>query len=163
MQETVFGSLNKYSKGSIEIITGKAEHYAKSNVFAVADRALPYEKVVVAKNLKYVIETLRAEGTSPWFSAAHDEFAVVMDGEVDVQFIDPFNGPLVDSTREGSVRLDGEPKGKPMGRVRLQRGHQVLLPAGAAYRFTAVKTGVLLLQTIFGAHSVERWADICDR
>ncbi|EKS70310.1 MULTISPECIES: hypothetical protein [unclassified Caballeronia] len=163
MQETVFGSLNGYSKGSIEIITGKAEHYAKSNVFAVAAGALPYEKVVVAKNLKYVIETLRAEGTSPWFSAAHDEFAVVMDGEVDVQFIDPTDGPLVDSAKEGTVRLDGEPKGKPMGRVHLQRGHQVLLPAGAAYRFTAVKMGVLLLQTILGENSVERWADICDR
>ncbi|KAK43556.1 MULTISPECIES: hypothetical protein [Burkholderiaceae] len=163
MQETVFGSLNGYSKGSIEIITGKAEHYAKSNVFAVAAGALPYEKVVVAKNLKYVIETLRAEGTSPWFSAAHDEFAVVMDGEVDVQFIDPTDGPLVDSAKEGTLRLDGEPKGKPMGRVHLQRGHQVLLPAGAAYRFTAVKMGVLLLQTILGENSVERWADICDR
>lgn len=44
MQETVFGSLNEYSKGSIEIITGKAEHYAKSNVFAVAAGALPYER-----------------------------------------------------------------------------------------------------------------------
>ncbi|AET95547.1 hypothetical protein BSFA1_81630 (plasmid) [Burkholderia sp. SFA1] len=163
MQETVFGSLNEYSKGSIEIITGKAEHYAKSNVFAVAAGALPYEKVVVAKNLKYVIETLRAEGTSPWFSAAHDEFVVVMDGEVDVQFIDPDGGPLVDSVQEGTVRLDGEPKGKPMGRVRLQRGHQALLPAGAAYRFTAIKMGVVLQQTILGAHSVERWADICDR
>ena len=161
MQETYLGSLGNYRKGSIEIIKGKPGHYAMSNVFEVASHAAPYEKVVVGKNLKYVIETVRAEGVSPWFSASHDEFAVVLDGEIDVHFIKPSDGPLVNADTEGSVRLEGEPAGQPMGYVRLRRGHQALLPAGAAYRFEARQTGVLLVQTILGSCSVEKWADIC--
>jgi hypothetical protein len=161
MQETWFGSLDHHRKGSIEIIKGKPEHYAMSNVFEVASQSAPFEKVVVGKNLKYVIEALRAEGSSPWFAASHDEFAVVLDGEVDVYFIKPSDGPLVDAKTEGTVRLEGEPSGQSMGYVRLGRGHQALLPAGAAYRFEAVKKGVLLVQTILGACSVEKWADIC--
>ncbi|SAL43843.1 hypothetical protein AWB69_04430 [Caballeronia udeis] len=161
MQETYLGSLGNYRKGSIEIIKGKPGHYAMSNVFEVASHAAPYEKVVVGKNLKYVIETVRAESVSPWFSASHDEFAVVLDGEIDVHFIKPSNGPLVNADTEGSVRLDAEPAGQPMGYVRLRRGHQALLPAGAAYRFEARQTGVLLVQTILGSCSVEKWAEIC--
>jgi hypothetical protein len=161
MQQTWFGSLDNYRKGSIEIIKGKPEHYAMSNVFEVASRAAPYEKVVVGKNLKYVIETLRAEGVSPWFTAAHDEFAVALDGEIVVHFIKPSDGLLVDAQTEGTVRLDGEPSGRAMGHVRLRRGHQALLPAGAAYRFEAVTKGVVLVQTILGRYSVEKWADIC--
>jgi hypothetical protein len=132
-----------------------------SNVFEVASHAAPYEKIVVGKNLKYVIETLRAEGASPWFTASHDEFCVVMDGEIDVHFIKPSDGPLVDAQTEGSVRLDGTPSGKSMGFVRLRRGHQALLPAGAAYRFETAGQGVLLVQTILGRYSVEKWKDIC--
>jgi hypothetical protein len=161
MQQTWFGSLDNYRKGSIEIIKGKPEHYAMSNVFEVASHAKPYEKTVVGKNLKYVIEALRAEGASPWFAAAHDEFAVALDGEIDVHFIMPSDGPLVDAKTEGTVRLDGEPVGKRMGYIRLRRGHQALLPAGAAYRFEAVKAGVVLVQTIIGQYSVEKWAEIC--
>jgi hypothetical protein len=161
MQATQLGSLGNYRKGSIEIIKGKAGHYAMSNVFEVATQSAPYEKVVVGKNLKYVIETLRAEGTSPWYTASHDEFAVALDGEIDVHFIKPSDGPLAGEQTEGTVRLDGEPSGQSMGFVRLRRGHQALLPAGAAYRFDARKTGVLLVQTILGPESVEKWADIC--
>ncbi|BCZ81492.1 hypothetical protein PTKU64_51670 [Paraburkholderia terrae] len=161
MQQTWLGSLDNYRKGSIEIIKGKPEHYAMSNVFEVASHAAPYEKIVVGKNLKYVIETLRAEGTSPWFTASHDEFCVVMDGEIDVHFIKPSDGPLVDAQTEGSVWLDGTPSGKSMGFVRLRRGHQALLPAGAAYRFETAGQGVLLVQTILGRYSVEKWKDIC--
>ena len=161
MQETYLGSLGNYRKGSIEIIKGKPGYYAMSNVFEVASHAAPYEKVVVGKNLKYVIETVRAEGVSPWFSASHDEFAVVLDGEIDVHFIKPSDGPLVNADTEGSVRIEGEPAGQPMGYVRLRRGHQALLPAGTAYRFEARLTGVLLVQTILGSCSVEKWAEIC--
>ncbi|MEM5434512.1 hydroxyquinol 1,2-dioxygenase [Paraburkholderia diazotrophica] len=161
MQQTWLASLDSYRKGSIEIIKGKPEHYAMSNVFEVASHAAPYEKIVVGKNLKYVIETLRAEGTSPWFTASHDEFCVVMDGDIDVHFIKPSDGPLVDGETEGSVRLEGTPSGKSMGFVRLRRGHQALLPAGAAYRFETAGKGVLLVQTILGRYSVEKWQDIC--
>jgi hypothetical protein len=161
MQQTWLGSLDNFRKGSIEVIKGQAQHYAMSNVFDVASRSQPYEKVVVGKNLKYVIETLRAEGTSAWFAASHDEFAVVLDGEIDVHFIKPSDGPLVEEGTEGSVRLEGQPSGVSMGFVRLRRGHQALLPAGAAYRFETSGKGVLLVQTILGRHSVEKWADIC--
>ena len=65
---------------------------------------------------------------------------------------------------EGSVRLRGAPLGRPMGNMRLRRGHQALLPHGAAYRFRALNgVGVIVLQTIHGPHSVQRWAEICRR
>ncbi|MGV8919683.1 MAG: hydroxyquinol 1,2-dioxygenase [Pseudomonas sp.] len=155
---TVFGSLENYSKGSVEIISGEARHYAFSNIFEVASKSQPYEKVVVGLNLGYVIETLRAEGQSPWFTAAHDEFAIVMDGEVRVDFL-KLDAP---SQHGEGTHLAGElPAGKPMGYVLLKRGHQCLLPAGTAYRFEASRPGVLLQQTILGPLSVEKWADIC--
>ncbi len=158
--ETVFGSLDNYCKGSVEIISGQASQYAFSNIFEVAEKSLPYEKVVVGLNLDYVIETLRAEGQSPWFTAAHDEFAIVMDGEVRVDFL-KLDVPL--QAGEGT-RLAGElPAGKPMGYVQLSRGHQCVLPAGTAYRFDSSRPGVILQQTIKGPLSVEKWADICLR
>ena len=161
MQETWFGSLDNFRKGSIEIIKGKPEHYAMSNVFDVASRAAPYEKIVVGKNLKYVIETLRAEGSSPWFAASHDEFAVVLDGEIEVHFIKPSDGPLVDAQTEGTVRLEGQPSGQSMGYVRLRRGHQALLPGGCGYRFSATALGVILQQTTLGELSQQKWNEIC--
>ncbi|HKT95852.1 MAG TPA: hydroxyquinol 1,2-dioxygenase, partial [Paraburkholderia sp.] len=44
--QTVFGSLDGYRKGEIEITSGSASHYVFSNVFEVASKAAPYEKVV---------------------------------------------------------------------------------------------------------------------
>jgi hypothetical protein len=48
-----------------------------------------------------------------------------------------------------------------MGHVKAGRGHQVLLPKGAAYRFRTAAPGVLLMQTIQGELSVQKWAEIC--
>ena len=158
---TVFGSLASYEKGGVEIIEDDPRRYVFSNVFEVASRSLPYEKVAVGKNLDYVLEALRAEGDSPWFSAAHDEAVLVMDGEVEVHLIKP-SAPLVPDGTEGSVLLDHQPAGAPMGWVKARRGHMALLPRGAAYQFrVSGEPGVLLLQTIRGAHTVERWRDIC--
>ncbi|NCE89650.1 hydroxyquinol 1,2-dioxygenase [Pseudomonas sp. L13] len=156
--ETIFGSLEKYDKGSVEIIKGQASHYAFSNIFEVAQSSLPYEKVVVGLNLGYVIETLRAEGQSPWFTCAHDEFAIAMDGEVRVDFL-KLDEPV--KTSEGTQLAGEQPAGKPMGYVLLKRGHQCMLPAGTAYRFDSSRPGVILQQTIKGVLSVEKWADIC--
>jgi len=164
MYRTQFGSLERFEKGGIELIHGRANDYVFSNVFEVASRATPYEKIVVGKNLQYVVEVLRAEGDSAWFTASHDEFAVVMDGEVDVHFIkltDPQR--LAPATTEGSIRLEGEPSGRAMGFVRLQRGHQALLPKAAAYQFRARRLGVLILQTVLGQHSIQKWNEICYR
>jgi hypothetical protein len=160
---TAFGSLGSYVKGDIEIINDDVRSYAFSNVFEVAATSAPYEKVVVAKNRQYVIETLRAEGTSDWFSAAHDEFAIVMDGRVEIELVKlDFPGTVVPPGVEGSVRLPSAPVGRNMGFMRLKRGHQALLPPRAAYRFrTTDGIGVILLQTILGPHSVQKWSAIC--
>jgi len=160
--QTVFGSLEKFEKGTIELVNDDAKHYVFSNIFEVANGAKPYEKVVVAKNLEYVIETLRAEGDSPWYAAAHDEFAVVMDGELEVHFVKLERaGEVVPAGTQGAVLAGAAPAGKSMGFVRLKRGHQALLPAGAAYQFRARRTGVVMVQTILGKLSVQKWADIC--
>ena len=155
---TVFGSLDHYRKGEIEITSGSAHHYAFSNVFEVASRSAPYEKVVAGKNLEYVIEVLRTEGQSTWFACAHDEFTVLMDGEVRIDFIKLDTPPAAGN---GTVDAGANPAGRPMGHVVLRKGHQALLPAGCAYRFTASKPGVALVQTILGELSVQKWADIC--
>lgn len=160
-QATYFGSLENYRKGGVEVIDDNPKNYAFSNIFEVASKSKPYEKVAVGKNLKYVIEALRAEGTSPWFAAAHDEAALVMDGELEVHYVKP-DQPVVPAGKEGTAKLSAEPAGKKMGYVKVRRGHMALLPAGAAYQFrNAGKPGVLLVQTILGENTVEKWAEIC--
>lgn len=160
---TTFGSLAEHVKGDIEIIDDDPRSYVFSNVFDVASRSAPYEKVVVAKNGQYVIETLRAEGTSDWFAASHDEFALVMDGCVEIELVKlDFPATVVPPERSGSVRLAGAPVGRNMGFLRLKRGHQALLPQRAAYRFrVAAGVGVIVLQTLLGPCSVQKWAEIC--
>jgi hypothetical protein len=157
---TKFGSLASYEKGGIEIINDDPKHYVFSNIFEVANSSKPWEKVAVGKNMEYVIEAIRAEGTSEWRTCAHDEFPTVLDGEVTVELV-KLDKPTVDADHPGSVKVKGEPVGKKMGRIVLRRGHQALLPANSAYRFTAKQPGVLILQTIQGDDTIERWADIC--
>ncbi len=159
--QTVFGSFGSYAKGGVQAIDCNPKDYAFSNVFDVAGRSKPYEKVAVGKNLKYVLEAVRAEGVSPWFAAAHDESVLVMDGEVLIEYVHP-SAPVVPAGAEGTVRLSEQPAGTRMGWVRAKRGHMALLPAGSAYQFKASgRPGVLLIQTITGPETVERWADIC--
>jgi len=160
--QTVFGSLRDYTKGELQIIDDDPKNYAFSNVFDVASKSKPYEKVVVAINLGYVLEALRAEGTSAWYAASHDEFAIVMDGDIEVELL-KLDAPdsIVPASKRGSVLAGERPAGKKMGTVRCRRGHQVLLPKGAAYRFKALSAGVILLQTVEGELSVQKWRDIC--
>jgi hypothetical protein len=159
---TQFGSLDHFEKGSIEPVNDDPKHYVFSNIFEVASQSKPFEKIVVGKNLQFVIEVLRLEGSSDWFIADHDEFAIVMDGQAIVEFIEPSRvTDLVEAGKEGSVRISGTPVGQKMGTVRLSRGHQALLPARCAYRLVAVERGVLMLQTILGDCSVEKWSEIC--
>jgi hypothetical protein len=159
---TVFGSLDRYEKGHVEIIDDEVKHYVFSNVFEIASKAPPYEKTAVGKNLDFVIEAIRAEGTSPWMAASHDEFVVVMDGQVTVELVKLERPDAVaPPTRSGTVRVDGEPRGRRMGRIVLGRGHQALLPAGSAYRFVAARPSVMIQQTLQGGLTRERWAEIC--
>ena len=157
---TAFASLDRYDKGGVEVINDDPKNYVFSNMFDVASAARPWEKVAVAKNMEYVLEVIRAEGTSPWRVASHDEFALVVDGEVVVDLLDP-SEPQVDPGALGSVAVDGQPEGTRMGRVTAGRGHMALLPAGRCYRFSAERPSVILLQTIEGPDTVYRWADIC--
>ncbi len=159
---TRFGSLDHYEKGGVEVIDDDPRNYAFSNIFEVASISKPYEKVAVGKNLEYVLEAIRAEGTSQWRAAAHDEFALVMDGEVEIRFVKP-DEPPVPPEKEGSIGLDGEPAGRRMGHVVARRGHMTLLPAQVAYQFHAERPGVILLQTINGDDTLERWAEICQQ
>jgi hypothetical protein len=159
---TVLGSLDHYEKGSVQIIDDDVKHYAFSNCFEVASKALPYERVVFGINQIYVLEVLRAEGTSPWFTCAHDEFVLCMDGEVDVHLIKLASHQRVaDVDKNGAVLVDQEPEGPRMGRMRIRRGHQALLPGNTAYRFVAARTGVLIVQGCKGDLSVERWSENC--
>ncbi|MGH9213397.1 MAG: hydroxyquinol 1,2-dioxygenase [Acidimicrobiales bacterium] len=158
---TRFGSLLAYDKGGVEAIDDDPKHYAFSNVFEVASQARPWEKVAVARNQQYVLEAIRAEGTSEWRTAAHDEFALVMDGRLEVELRELDAGAHAPPDKEGSIRLDGEPTGRPMGRIVATRGHMALLPANAAYRLHAEAPTTLLLQTIAGDDTIERWAEIC--
>ena len=157
---TRFGSLDQYAKGGVDVIAGDAKHYAFSNVFEVASHAKPWEKIAVAKNMQYVLEVIRADGTSEWRSCAHDEFPLCLDGEVTIELAE-LTRPAADEGSDGSIALAGEPDGRPMGRIVLRRGHMALLPANAAYRFSAPTASVILLQTLAGADTIERWAEIC--
>ena len=160
-QPTRFGSLRHFEKGGVEVIKDDPRNYVFSNVFEVASKARPYEKVAVGKNIEYVIEAIRAEGTSGWRVAAQDEFALVMDGEVEIRLVKPDDPSLVPAGSQGSIPLPGNPAGKKMGHVRARRGHMTLLPVGAAYQFHAGSPSVILLQTLAGRDTVERWAQIC--
>ncbi len=157
---TDFGSLDDHTMGGVQIVDDDPKHYAFSNIFDVASRAAPYEKVAVGKNLEYVLEAIRAEGTSEWRASAHDEFALVMDGTVRIELLDP-DATLVEPGANGSVGLSGRPAGSPMGTVTASRGHMTLLPAGKAYRMHCDGVAAVLLQTVEGPDTVFRWADIC--
>jgi len=157
---TKFGSLDDFEKGSIEIIDDDPKHYAFSNIFEVANASRPWEKVAVGKNMDYVVEVIRAEGTSEWRTAAHDEFPLVLDGEVTIELV-KLDEPAVPADKNGSVAIGGDPVGRPMGRVVCRRGHMALLPANAAYRMRAERPSVVILQTTLGDDTIERWAEIC--
>lgn len=159
--QTRFGSLASYRKGGVEAIDDNPRHYVFSNVFEVASRSKPWDRVCVAKNFEYVIEAALAQGESPYWTARHDEFVLCMDGEVEVELhkLDqPVRGV---EDRDGAHRLDTLPPGKRMGRSVLHRGHMALLPKHSAYRLRAAAPSALVFQTIEGPETVFRWAEIC--
>jgi hydroquinone 1,2-dioxygenase large subunit-like protein len=158
---TRFGSLADFQKGGVEVIDDNPKHYVFSNVFDVASRSKPWERVAVAKNFEYVIEAARATGESPYWSARHDEFVLCMDGEVEVELhrLDqPARGV---EDRDGAHRLDALPAGKRMGRSVLRRGHMALLPKHSAYRLRAAAPSAVVFQTIEGPETIARWGEIC--
>jgi hypothetical protein len=156
---TRIGSLDAFEKGVIEL-KDDLRKYAFSNIFEVANAARPFERIAVAQNLEYVAEAVRVEGDSPWYAAPHDEFAIVMDGEVTFHFI-KLDDDQVPGHEGGAVQLGAQPNGPRMGRVTARRGHQVLLPRGSAYQLSAAKPAVAIVQTVDGPVTVKRWSEIC--
>ena len=104
---TRFGSLESYDKGTVLIVDDDPKHYAFSNVFEVASHAKPWNTIAVAKNMEYVLEVIRAEGTSEWRTCAHDEFPLCLDGEVTVELV-KLDEPLAPAGKSGSISIDGE-------------------------------------------------------
>ena len=155
---TELGSLDDFRKGGVHIINDDPRNYVFSNVFEVAGKSAPFERVCVAKNLEYAIEIMRVDGASPWFTAGHDEFALCLDGRIEVELMKHGEDTPED---DGARALDGEPEGPRMGRVSAGRGHLTLLPAHAAYRISAEAPSVVLFQTMDGPLTIERWAEIC--
>jgi hypothetical protein len=160
---TRFGSLGSFEKGRVEVVDDDPRHYAFSNMFEVASRSAPWEQVAVGQNRQYVLEVLRAEGTSGWRICGHDQSALVMDGRLVVELAEPGPDQQPPAGQDGSIGLPGggSPGGARMGRVTAGRGHLVLLPAGACYRMAAEAPGVVLVQTIGGRDTRYRWEQIC--
>ena len=160
--QTKFGSLKHSDKGGVQPIADDVKNYAFSNCFEIASKSKPYERVVFGQNQIYVLEALRAEGASPWYTCAHDEFALVMDGEVEIHLVKLDASQTVpDENHNGAVLVEGQPRGQKMGWMKLKRGHQALLPKNTAYQFRSARPGVVILQTCKGDLSIERWAEIC--
>jgi len=160
--KTVFASLDNFEKGGVEVINDDPKNYVFSNMFEVASQSKPWEKVAIARNVEYVLEAIRAEGVSPWRVTPHDEFAIVVDGEVVIELLDP-EDTLVDPSSSGSIAVQGEPKGVIMGKITARRGHLALLPAGKCYRMIADHPSVVILQTVMGPDTIERWSQICQK
>jgi hypothetical protein len=79
---------------------------------------------------------------------------------VTIDLLDP-DSVTVNSSMTGSIAVKGEPSGKNMGQIVATRGHMSLLPANRCYRMSAADASVVLLQTIIGPDTVERWSEIC--
>src|SRR6185437_6358340 len=104
--QTRFGSLQDYEKGRVEIVDDDPKNYVFSSIFEVAARSAPYERVAVGKNFEYVIEAVRAEGVSGWYTADHDELALAMDGEIEVHLL-KLGRPQAAPGSEGAILLEG--------------------------------------------------------
>lgn len=157
--KTVFGSLESFQKGGVDIIHDNPKNYVFSNIYDVASKGAPYERIAVAKNFEYVIECARADGESAWYTCRHDEFALCMDGSVEIHLVKP--DKVVTPAQDGAVKVGGKPAGRKMGRIVLGKGHMALLPKESAYQFKSGRPGVLVIQTIQGKETVERWSLIC--
>ena len=161
MVQTKFGSIDDFTKGGVEAIDDDPRNYVFSNVFEVAANSQAYERVAVGKNFEYVIEAFRADGVSPWYAAAHDEFVVAMDNPIEVHLVKLADPDIIPADSVGAHQLGDAPEGRKMGRIVLGRGHMALLPVGGAYRLSSAVPATGIFQTIQGAVTVEKWAEIC--
>jgi hypothetical protein len=109
---TSFSSIDSYEKGGVQIIDDDLKNFVFSNIYEVTATHKPYERIVVGKNLDYTLEAVRAEGTSPWYACAHDEFVIAMDHNVEVHFMELGDTSKIDDEQDGSFKLTAQPLGK---------------------------------------------------
>ena len=161
--QTQFGSLDRLRQGRrADDLRRRQELRVLQLLSRSRARASRTRRSCFGQNQIYVLECLRADGASPWYTCAHDEFALVMDGEVEIHLVKLQGEQIVpDAEHNGAVLVKGEPKGAKMGWMKLTRGHQGMLPKNTAYQFKSAKPGVVVLQTCKGDLSIERWAQIC--
>ena len=149
------GSMRKYTKGNLLIIDDKPIRYAMSNIFEIgATWPKAYDRVVVGKNGPYIIACFRAEGEDPsWWYAPHDEYALLVEGEIRIDYVEP---------RE-ELKPGPHPRvsGTPMGHILLRDGSLASLPARVAYRMSAPRKSLVLLQTKDNPSLTYAWEDIC--
>ena len=158
--QTRFGSLKDFSKGKVELIDDNPKNYVFSNIFEVCSKSKPYERVAVAKNFEYVIEAMRAEGTSGWFSASHDEFVLCMDGKIEVHLVKLGSPQTAIDRRRRPVRArrcgrsqDGPADPEPRAYGAFAQGRRLPVSGGRA--------GRAMIQTIEGPLTVQKWSEIC--
>ena len=121
------------------------------------------EAFPIEKDKECVVRiTKRLSLVTPAYPEPCSYVRLVMDGEVEVHLVRLDAAQAVaDPEKNGAVRVEGEPRGKKMGWMKLSRGHQGLLPKNTAYQFRSARPGVIVLQTCKGELSVEKWAEIC--
>lgn len=150
-------SMARYVKGGVDIVDPRehVKRYVYSNVYEIGARAKPYEKLAVAKNGLYVIECIVAEGAMPqWRLQPHDEFLLCLEGEVRVDFI----APRVELPAGGHSEVPGE----EVGYIIVREGNLCLLPKGMAYKLSAGRRSLLLLQAKQSEDTVFAWEEICE-
>ena len=159
--QTDFGSIHKFKKGGVTVIDDDAKKYVFSNIFEVASKAKPYERMAVAKNFEYVIEAVRAEGTRPGTRPRMTNSSCRWTAKSRSIWSSWTTRIPPSIPRAKAPTLEGHPDGKKMGRLVLRQGHMALLPVGAAYRFQRRSACTLMIQTIDGPETVHKWAEIC--
>ena len=97
-------------------------------------------------------------------SSSNDEFAVIMEGDIRIE-LRTIEASIPNPNRDGpgSTTVSPNDLGKKMGVIKLRRGHQALLPQGSAYRFSSESPGVILIQTLCGPLTQEKWSRICQQ
>ncbi len=149
------GSMEKYVKGSLQLIDDRPIRYAMSNIFEIgATWPKAYDRVVVGKNGPYVIACFRAEGQDrSWWYIPHDEYAFLVEGEMRVDYIEPRD--------ELAPGPHPSVSGTDMGHIVLRDGSLASLPARVAYRMKAARKSLVLLQTKDSPWLTYAWEEIC--
>lgn len=148
-------TMDKYTKGHLLLIDDKPLRYAMSNIYEIgATWPKAYDRVVIGKNGPYVLACFRAEGDDPsWWYIPHDEYALLVEGEVQVDYVEPR-----DSLEPGPHK---SVSGTEMGHMVLRNGSLASLPARVAYRMRAHRKSLILLQTKHSPWLTYAWEKIC--